>query len=184
MWGCICYPARNGSASTVRGHSPASVGAAHSISAREPRTESIRVRKAPELLVDGDFAMGARAAEAAGRLPDYDGENGWTARGLVFLEDGGDFSCGCETDAGRLSWLFGGFRPRTSDFRLRTSGFRPRTSDVGLRTSDLRLLCSIAFVPNALGLKPAHFQALRARLNGVPSRSVRLQSRTPLRTPS
>jgi hypothetical protein len=40
------------------------------------------------MLFDGDLAMGAGTAEAAGRLPDCDGEKGRAACGLVFLEDG------------------------------------------------------------------------------------------------
>jgi hypothetical protein len=65
------------------------MGAADSSTAREIWVESAGFRKAAELLVDGDLSMGAGAAEAASGLPAWNGQDGWTARGMVFLEDGG-----------------------------------------------------------------------------------------------
>jgi len=89
-YGTICYPAsRYGPAPPIRGCSPACMGAADSSTAREIWVESAGFRKAAELLVDGDLSMGAGAAEAASGLPDWNGQDGWTAQGMVFLEDGG-----------------------------------------------------------------------------------------------
>jgi hypothetical protein len=75
------------------------MGAANSSTAGRAWTEPIRVRKASEVLVDGDLTLGARAAEASGRLPDYNGKTGGAARRVVFLEDGGHWAGGCEADA-------------------------------------------------------------------------------------
>jgi len=90
IYGTICYPAgTDGPSPSIRGCPPASMGAANSSAAREDGIESVRFWKAVGLLVDGDLPLGTGAAEAAGRLPDYDGEDGWTACRMVFLEDGG-----------------------------------------------------------------------------------------------
>lgn len=89
-YGAICYAAgRYGPPPSICGRSPASMGAENSSPAGEAGAESARFWKAFEVLVDGDLAMGTRAAEAAGRLPDRDGENGGPIGGMVFLEDGG-----------------------------------------------------------------------------------------------
>ena len=92
-YGAICYPAgKYGPAPSIRGRTPASMGAANSSTARESGTESARFRKASQVLVDGDLSLGARAAEAAGGLLDCDGKDGGTPCRMVFLEDGGHWA--------------------------------------------------------------------------------------------
>ena len=93
IYGAICYPAgRYGSASSICCRSPASMGAPDSSTAAKASTQSIRFRQTPQMLVHGDLAMGTRAAEAACRLPDFDGKDGRSAGRMVFLEAGGNFA--------------------------------------------------------------------------------------------
>jgi len=86
----ICYAAvRYGTASSIRGRPPASMGAANSSTPREAGAQPVRFWKASQVLVDGDLALGTGAAEAARGLSDCNGKDGGIVRGMVFLEDGG-----------------------------------------------------------------------------------------------
>ena len=86
----VCYPtSRNGPSPSIRGGALARLGAADSSTASRYQSEPVRFWKAAEVFLDGDLSLGTGAAEASGRLPDYDGEDGWTACRMVFLEDGG-----------------------------------------------------------------------------------------------
>jgi len=89
-YGAICYAAGSyGPAPSICGRTPASMGAANSSTAGEAGAQPVRFRKASQVLVDGDLAMGAGATEAASGLPDCDGKDGGTKGRLVFLENGG-----------------------------------------------------------------------------------------------
>src|SRR5579862_1582142 len=104
IYGPICYPSgQHGPSQTIRSRSPASMGKANSSTPRATWTESVRVRQAFEVLLDGHLPLGAWPAETSSRLPDYDGKTGGAACRMVFLEDGGHLPHRCQANV--KEWL-------------------------------------------------------------------------------